>query len=305
MNNYLVYQSYGSKDILNECVYSILSLLKFGREKINYKIIIYTDQPEYFVVLPADLVSCIKLDEQTITEYKGEQNFIFRVKIKILQDCFTRFSGKILYVDSDIYFLKPIDAMFDYISTNHFLMCNNEGRLKDGNSKTFRGFVRFIRNKKKFLSSKNIVGLTPDSFMWNAGVLGVSTDRRDILDEVLFITDSIYSIFDSHVVEQMTFSYFLTKYGSLRESLDYVFHYWNFKEYRTVLSEFFAYHKNQNSSAEAIISDMDCIRPDILIKPKMHYEGLPFFQKGLLRYKKLEKRWKMPDYTIGKQMHLK
>ena len=300
MNNYLIYQSYGSKDILNECIYSILSLLKFGKEKINFKIVIYTDQPEYFSILPSDIVSFIQLDTKTIEEYKGPQHFIFRVKIKILQDCFTRFNGNILYMDSDIYFRKPVEELFQKISPDSFLMCNNEGRLKDGNNNTFRGFVRFIKNNKDFLTKRNIL-VTPESHMWNAGVLGIPTNKPDILEDVLSMTDDIYKIFDSHVVEQMMFSYCLNKNGALQESTDFVFHYWNFKEFRKVLAEFFLYHKQNSSSIEDIISDIECIRPDILIKPKMEYERLPFFKKSLLRVKKLENRWKMPKYTIGQK----
>ncbi len=295
--NYLVYQSYGNKDILNECCYSILSLLKHGINKNEIRIVIYTDQPEYFSFLPANNMEFVRMDAAIIADYKGEHAFVHRLKIKVLLDAATRFKGSILYVDSDIYFLKSIEPLVASISKTNLLMCNNEGMIHTGGNRIFEKFSSFIKNNTDYLTENNIP-IPYDITMWNAGVIGFLSTEKELLEKVLFTNDTIYEKFQSHVVEQLSFSYQLQQHGTLNKSTDYLYHYWNFKEFRIVLAEFFQYHLNR-SSVEQMILDIDSIRPDILIKPKMEYETLPFLKKNIRKLSGKKNRWKFPAYTIG------
>lgn len=294
---YLVYQSYGSRDILNECCYSILSLLRQGINKAEIRVVIYTDQPNYFSFLPADCIEFVKLDAAIIAEYKGAHAFVHRLKIKVLQDAFTRFTGPVLYVDSDIYFLKPIDPLFACITESNFLMCNNEGQIHLGGNRIFEKFSAFLKSNAAYLKEKNIA-IAYDITMWNAGVIGLLSDKKELLKKVLYTNDVIYDKFQSHVVEQLSFSYQLQENGTLHASTGYLYHYWNFKEFRIVLAQFFNYHLNR-SSVELMIADVDSIRPDILIKPKLAYEALPFLKKSIRKLSGKRNRWKFPAYTIG------
>ena len=76
--NYVVYQSYGSTDILNECCYSILSLLKHGFDSNQNKIVIYTDHKDYFSFLPAENLIFIELtkDEKIIIDILKENDTV-------------------------------------------------------------------------------------------------------------------------------------------------------------------------------------------------------------------------------------
>ncbi|ABG57893.1 hypothetical protein [Cytophaga hutchinsonii] len=295
--NYLVYQSYGSKDILNECCYSILSLLKHGINKNETRIVIYTDQPEYFSFLPAATLEFVQMSADIIADYKGVHAFVHRLKIKILQDAVTRFQGTILYVDSDIYFLKSIEPLFASISKTNLLMCNNEGRIHTGGNRIFEKFSAFIKKNTDYLKQHHIP-IPYDITMWNAGVIGFLSTEKELLEKVLYTNDTIYNKFQSHVVEQLSFSYQLQKQGTLNAATDYLYHYWNFKEFRIVLAEFFKYHLNRGS-VEQMIQDIDSIRPDVLIKPKLEYETLPFLKKNIRKLGGKKNRWKFPAYTIG------
>jgi len=295
--NYLVYQSYGSKDILNECCYSILSLIKQGINKNEIRIVIYTDQPEYFSFLPNDLLEFVPMSAATIEAYKGPYSFVHRLKIEVLLDCVERFTGSILYVDSDIYFLKPIEKIFASITDSTFLMCNNEGQIHLGGNRIFEKFSAFIQNNTDYLKENNIP-IPYDTIMWNAGVIGLLSNKKELLKKVLYTNDIIFEKFKSHVVEQLSFSYQLQQHGVLKESTDYVYHYWNFKEFRIVLAEFFNYHLNK-SSVDTMVQDVDSIRPDVLIKPKLEYESLPFLRKSIRKLRGKKNRWKFPSYTIG------
>ncbi len=295
--NYLIYQSYGSKDILNECCYSILSLLKHGVNENEMRIVIYTDQPEYFSFLPAKYIDFVPMSAETIADYKGSYSFVHRLKIKILLDSVERFKGSILYVDSDIYFLKSIEKLFISITAHNFLMCNNEGPIDLKGNRIFEKFSGFIKHNILYLQENNIP-IPYNMTMWNAGVIGLLSDHKEILEKVLYTNDVIFEKFHSHVVEQLSFSYQLQQHGTLKESTEYVYHYWNFKEFRTVLAEFFQYHLSR-SSVHEMVQDIDAIRPDMLIKPKLEYESLPFITKNIRKLAGKKNRWKLPAYSIG------
>jgi len=295
--NYLVYQSYGSTDILNECSYSILSLLKQGLDPEKIQIVIYTDNKEYFSFLPSSHISFVEMNAETVKEYKGPYAFVHRLKIKIIQDCITRFEGKILYADSDIYFLKPIEPLFDQIDTSNFLMCNNEGPIDLPGNRVFEKFSKFIRQNSSYLKEHNIP-IPANVIMWNAGIIGFVSPNKELMDKVLYTNDTIFEKFKSHVVEQLSFCYQLQMHGNVHKSTDFVFHYWNLKEFRTVLAEFFQHHL-PSGSLDEMIQDIDSIRPDILIQPKLEYESLSFIMKNLRKLKGKKNRWKFPSYSIG------
>jgi len=50
MNNYLIYQAYGKQAIIDECLFSLLSLRYYTTDDFlqKLKILIYTDKPEEF-----------------------------------------------------------------------------------------------------------------------------------------------------------------------------------------------------------------------------------------------------------------
>jgi lipopolysaccharide biosynthesis glycosyltransferase len=294
--NYIVYQAYGHKDILNECCYSIISLLKHHHNN-DLKIVIYTDNKNHFSFLPTDNIDFIKLNETSIQDYKGPFNFVHRVKIKVLEDFCKKYQGKFIYVDTDIFFLKNISPLFNRITDNQFLMCNNEGPITNKKNRVFVKFKNYIDLNKNYLNNHHIP-IPSNIQMWNAGVLGMKTTHDSIIEQVLYTNDTIYPQFHSHIVEQMSFTYQLQKEGNIEASTDYLFHYWNFKEFRSVLSTYFEYHINHHSSFEKLLDTIDQIRPDKLIRPKLEYEQLPFILKTLRKIKGKKHRWKFPHYTI-------
>ncbi len=293
---YIVYQAYGHIDILNECCYSILSLLKYN-QSTPLTIVIYTDQKKHFNFLNQAQIEFIEINSVTVHEYKGKHNFVHRVKIKVLEDFCTRYSGKFIYVDTDIYFFKNISPLFDKIAEGHFLMCNNEGSITNKKNRVFVKFKRFIDQNETYLK-QNHIPISPAIEMWNAGVLGMQTSDAAIIAKALSTNDLIYDAFSSHIVEQMSFTYQLQCSGKIDGSTDYLFHYWNFKEFRTVLKEYFEFHISNGSNFDKFISTIDFIKPNDLIKPKLEYEQLPLLAKTLRKLKGKKNRWKIPVYSI-------
>src|SRR6187551_3757079 len=113
MQQALLFQAYGDIGNINECRFSLLKYFAvYNKPPSETAIIIYTDQPNYFLSY-TDFFSGIQLrliDAEQIKEWRGADNFVHRVKIKIMQDCFTTFKGSLLYCDTDTYILQPLTA---------------------------------------------------------------------------------------------------------------------------------------------------------------------------------------------------
>jgi hypothetical protein len=81
--------------------------------------------------------------------------------------------------------------------------------------------------------------------MWNAGVLGFSTDHAYLLEDVLAFTDFVYPRFPKHVVEQFAFSLYFQNTSQIHTAHTHIYHYWNLKELRPILLSFFRFfHTN-------------------------------------------------------------
>lgn len=297
--NYIIYLSYGQQSILNECLYSIMSIIKVAKDDLQrLKIIVYTDNAQAFQILPSTLVQIIPIDYETIVKYQGAFNFVFRSKIEMLIDASQRFDGKILYCDSDIYFQQSPLPLFEHLDANSFLMSKYEADIGNKKNKINKKILKFILRNKRFLNEYNLF-LDRNTQMWNAGVIGFHTANAPVLNLVLKFTDIVCSRFTSHIIEQLAFSYYFSKSNKLQATENITFHYWNFKEYRQVLLAFFEYHHSQSSSLAKILSCIDFIRPDELIKPKLAYQSLAFWPKAFRKLvTRKNHRWQMPSYRL-------
>jgi hypothetical protein len=242
---YIVFQCYGNESIFHECAYALLSLSRLYKpgELSDVQIWIYTDKPEWFgrfkdCPLP---LHYRKVDEQTITAWKGKINFVHRVKIEVLKDFIKDRRGNILYLDCDIVFTHPIEQVFKNINAGQLYMHVKEGVVSDSRNIVLQKLNNHYKNNTAAkVKGKPVHKMT----MWNAGVLGFNTKYAELLDEVLAFTDSEYVKFPKHVIEQFAFSIYFQQAGQVKAAAPYIFHYWNLKEVRGILSSFFEHFKD-------------------------------------------------------------
>lgn len=293
MNNYLLYQAYGHKDFYHECLYSLYSLTQFQFEG---SIVIYTDNRLYLSNLaPSDLnIVYREVTPKDIVDWRGEIDFVHRVKIMILKDFHDTYDGKynLLYIDTDTTFLMSPSILFDRISEGKLIMLENEGSIQSAP----RNNIIFSKIKKYQNSSSKYGNLIPaDQDMWNAGALGMRSTDSHMLEQVLDITDKVYTEFPKHIIEQLAFSIILSSIRDreLIASDTVLFHYWFFKEYRAILGAFFDVNQTEND----IKKHFDLIDARKLSQPKSDYLNASFIKKSIL---KLKGKWKMPQYQLTK-----
>lgn len=280
MRNAILYQAYGGIDFINECKYALLKQLQVYNLKppADTGIFIYTDQPHLFsdflTFFPE--LKCISLSKENAQKWRGPNNFVHRLKIEMIADFIRSFEGNVLYCDTDTYLIKPIGNFFQDINNGIFYMHEYEGIPDKTVSPSFHKWEAFLSanainyNNKELLFSKSIR-------VFNAGVVGLNSRDKEVLPDVLALTDSIYQKFPKHIAEQFAFSYVLQQRGTIKPADDGIAHYWNLKEFRQLLSTFFT--KNMEESIPNLVKKVHHIDALSIQNHKNSYKRLPFMQR--------------------------
>jgi len=285
---YLVYQAYGNVAIIHELIYSVYSLIEVYGGRPPFQIVIYTDNLAFLKEWLPDWVEYSVLDEERLRNWAGPRQFVHRVKVMMLLDFMQNHSGLLLYADTDTVFIHPIDRYFDAVEASGHVMHLDEGVIGQRSNLVFSKVDAFLKNHPEF-------GIDSTTRMYNAGIIGLSSMDRSLVKEVLALTDRLYAVFPKHIVEQLAFSFVLVKKGPVVEAHEAVYHYWNFKEFRAVLHEFFTFYKGQ--PYQVVSPKISQINPERLSRPKLAYEQLPFWKKAVRKLKK--PRWQLPPYTLS------
>ncbi len=287
MGNYLIYQAYGDSDILNEALFSILSYLQQPAQAI---VLVYTDNSAHFRRVLGDLpaLEYIPIALSQWREWRGDIDFVHRVKIKVLQHAATHYAGQLLYVDTDTVFMQPLATLFAALARGERFMHVSEGKLEDGNQLN-RKINRALQQAGGGVALAN-GSIGPQTQTYNAGVLGFRSQDAPLLDEVLALTEQLYRLYPKHVMEQLAFSVVWAQAGPVREAAQWVYHYWDLKEIRPVLAELFALAPAyQLADLQARATKLDL---PALAEGKARFRALPGWRRALQRW--LGRAWRLP-----------
>src|SRR5206468_3387760 len=128
--------------------------------------------------------------------------------------------------------------------------------------------------------------------MWNAGVIGLNSSKKEILKEVLSLTDAVYKQFPKHIAEQFAFSYCFQHAGEVMVADNRIEHYWNLKEFRNLLQVFFM--QNSEENIPNLIKLINHIDASAIRDQKIAFEGLPVYRKWVRKL--LRRGWSINDY---------
>src|SRR5262245_6852660 len=102
--NNLVYLVYGPDGKIDELVYSVLSAFyKLGSETNNYRIIVYTDDADALGDLPVNIEP---ITSKLLADWAGPFDFNHRRKIFAIRNALEKFGSRLVYCDTDTYFLN-------------------------------------------------------------------------------------------------------------------------------------------------------------------------------------------------------
>ena len=290
MADYLIYQAYGSLAILDEALFSILSYL---RQPAAATVLVYTDNAAYFQRILSDVpaVEYVPIEAAQWQAWRGEIDFVHRVKIEVLRHAAAHYPGQLLYVDTDTIFQQSPGAIFTAIAQGEHFMHLAEGRLSDGNP-----LNRKLNRALRPLAGQWPPGLAigPATRMYNAGVLGLRSTDAALLGEVLALTEQLYRHYPKHVMQQLAFSVVLARQGTVHEATPWVYHYWNLKEIRPVLHTLFAAPARSLAQWQARASQLDI---PALAEGKASFRRLPGWRRAVQRW--LGRDWQLPALVLG------
>lgn len=244
--NIIVFQAYGNKSILNECVFSLLTLTRIGQSFDDLQVWIYTDNEAYFKSFSACPVPIHyrAIDAAQIKEWRGATDFVHRVKIQILRDlAAAQQQANILYLDTDTEFIQPVDAMMQRIAEGQLFMHIDEGVIRNEGNPILKKLNNFLASNLTIPVKDKTITVGDNAVMWNAGVLGFRAADAAMLHDVLGVTDVFHKKYQKHIIEQFAFSLIFQNKQQVKAAYPYIMHYWNLKEFRVILDSFFAHFK--------------------------------------------------------------
>lgn len=268
MSYHLIYLAHGDEIFLYETLLSIASFYS-KNDNYNINICVYTDNPCFFEEKCDKRVNTIFIDKEILIKWKGEHNFIHLVKIEVLKDYCSKFSGgKYLFVDSDTFFTKNIRYLFEKISENSFVMHENEGLIKNSNRSHLKRLYKFLKNQPYDIDNCE---------MWNSGVIGFDSQNRNILDFILQTTEALYPQHQTHIMEQFAFAYHFQKQGTIKSTYSEIHHYWYGKKIRKTIVDFFNFY--QQESFEVWVKKCEQVNPEKVLAEVYKYKFGSFITK--------------------------
>jgi hypothetical protein len=231
---YLVTQSFGNAREYNRATFAILSLFAVIPKKSEFRVLLFTDNPEYFQQRLAGLsVRYILLTTEKIRQLRGDIDFLHRMKIGIIEEAFEIANDSLLYADSDTFFLEDPTHLFNSLTSNiaffhlkeHSFKWLEQLPLPSG--KTFHAFLHLIRAQQFKLADGRRLTVHDSQYSWNAGVMILHHTAKKFLGDVYDLTDAFFPLTRNHASEQYAFSIILQNHVELRSCETVVHHYWH------------------------------------------------------------------------------
>ncbi|WP_196886780.1 hypothetical protein [Aureivirga sp. CE67] len=272
-----------------QACFAILSFLS-KNEGIVDKIYMFTDRPDFYEFF-GDRVQCIKITKETLTEWEGEHQFFWRVKIKAVEHLVNLDpNSHILYLDSDTFKYKSISKLKDLLDNNQGIMHKKEGALSDLTTKTEKMMLKQMKNK-------TFAGITIDgkSEMWNAGTIGVPKGKnREIVEKSLSLCDEMCAAgVTRRLIEQFSFSVATKEICGLTPAEEQIGHYWgNKSEWNEMISGFFTNVALSNLDLNATIEkfkEINLIEIPIIKQRKNTQVRLERLLSKAFKYRNFEK----------------
>jgi hypothetical protein len=222
----LLYLTFG-ENISNhiQAHFSILSFLTHQKEIRTINVI--TDVPSFYNSIK-HRINIIKINEETLKEWKGEYDFFWRIKIKAIEMLCSKYKNEpVVYLDSDTFLYSDIKPIANALLNGTAFMHEKEGELSRAKSKTEKRMWQQVKN-----GVFGDIKILASHAMWNAGVVATPNHKNN--SECLLalqICDEMCSQgVTKRLIEQFALSVALHETYGLQEANNAIAHYWSNKE---------------------------------------------------------------------------
>lgn len=244
----IVLHTFGPNQIFYlQSTFLILNWLKYRSEIDSINVI--TDHPAYYSKLDK-YINIISVDENTIDQWRGEFDYIFRIKLKAIELIINQNSNNqpILYLDTDTFIYGGFNELKDSLFAGKGIMHINEGKLSECPKRTQARMWKRIKNQT---FAGNII--TENDFMWNAGVIGIPANisNKTIETAIKMCDEMCSSINVNFLIEQFCVSVTLQRIAEIQAANGWIGHYWgNRDSWTNLISSFISESYMKNCSVE-------------------------------------------------------
>jgi heptosyltransferase-3 len=215
-----------------------------GDNKPN--VVVLTERPDYFSNFPIDV---LEITSSLKDAWTVGGRYHFRIKNRGLRYITEQYPDmdKLLFLDTDTYFTEDTSHIFDEIDADKALLFYPEENIYEASGKN--EYCK-LHNQNFKLPNGEGYKLSPDSVMWNSGVIGLDSNMFEQID----YADDIILVFmetdcKAHTIEQFALSEALRRNYTLVAAKNWVNHYSTSgrKDYaRGVLVDFFKEHGHRS-----------------------------------------------------------
>lgn len=221
----IVYLVFGNSQAYHtQAYFSILTALKGKRE--GDKVTVYTDAPRHYARL-ASHIEVRELGKATLEQWINGTGYVFRAKIKAIEDCAASDPGAhLLFLDGDTCLQGGIDSIAQLLDSGTGLMHKDEGHPSAMKGPSLRMW--------NAMKGKSVGGCTVSMRhnVWNSGVIAIPAGRAAAVCAMAL--QACDAILDSGVgcftAEQYAFSIAMQEAMQLQPAERWVAHYWGNKE---------------------------------------------------------------------------
>jgi hypothetical protein len=290
--NSLIYLAHGPAELRAEAFYSLLSYYKVAAEPVQ--ILIYTDAPQAFIQVLGERAEIIypAVTAAQWQEWRGSSNKVFMLKIGVLTHAATHYPGNLLFVDTDTIWQRDPAPLFPLISQGQLIMHVIEERMSTGNVLS-RKVYKHLKDQT-FTAGKRQIRLTPETLLYNSGVLGFPSSMAAEMPAIMSLADQFFAAYDKHIMEQLAFSIYFHLSGPVAEAAPYILHYWNLKAARPYLARVFEKYAGQ--PLDELYQRATALDLAGLHEAELAYRNLPGWHRTLLKLQ--GRRWRMPDLAV-------
>ena len=283
-NKNLVLLSYGRTSEYKRAIFCILSFWAWSGENFkNWRIMVYTDQPDFFEPYLKDLdIVYVQLTEELTEEMLAGTTFFHRRKVAVIDMTFKRFpSDELMFMDSDTFFINEAAGLLNAFEAGKCFMHKREYKLKDGlalftsfnQGKYPEAFLRYIASKT-FKIGGITEQFTESDYSWNSGILALHKSFASYMPDVFRLTDEFYDNSEWFISEQLAFALILQKRTMVRSAEHFVLHYWGAQQkvlLDSLLDELFATKSANQLNNEGLIRSLTkkwerAVKVDLIIE---------------------------------------
>jgi choline kinase len=224
-SNNLVFLAIGER-YNKQCLFALLTLLNVYNKSLpkSIKIYVFTDKPGFYDSLKSVIaIQLIFVNNNTLQKWINNTNFFLRAKIYVIKEFLANHSGNMIFADTDVIFKKRLDFTFKNISKGKVILLLRESRLSSGD---YKEYLSCFGNNRYVLSSGRILIIDKKSEMWNSGLIGISSYKAGIIDDVLELCDQLLKRKSSRFLEQLAFSLVFQNTSKLQADQSKLVHYW-------------------------------------------------------------------------------